>query len=75
MNYSRLKRVRVENEVSQLGESMARVAMINLDLLDVILKDVQDALWVALFQSHRVDIVHELYDFFFIPVHIQESVR
>ena len=68
VNDSRRKRVSVEKEVIELGKSMARVAVINLDFLDVILKDVQDALWVVLFQSHRVDIVHEFSDFLsFLP--------
>ena len=64
VNYSRLKRVRVEKEVVELGKYMGRVqVLINLDFLDVMLKDVQDALWVVLFQSHRVDIVREFSDF------------
>ena len=38
---------------------MGRVALIHLDFLDVILKDVFNALWWILLESHRVDIVHE----------------
>ena len=63
VNDSRHKRVRVENEVIMLGKSTGRAALINMDFLDAMLKDVHDALWVALFQSHRVDIVHEYSDF------------
>ena len=63
-NDSRLKRVRVEKEVVELGKYMGQAqVLINLDFLDAMLKDVHDALWVVLFQSHRVDIVHEFSDF------------
>ena len=65
VTFMKRKRRSVVEELHHLGESLAASkASSNLDLLEVILKLVEDVLRKAVVASHNLDTVHDFSDFF-----------